>query len=446
MKGPLVVIAGAHLGYDLRAVPLGGGAAVMNALITHWARKSEFQMIVLGPGPGRGWEGFDCLEYHTIPWNPPRKDPEVRITDLSVRGYADFSRQFSKGVLSFLESLVREVPPERIVVVQNDISEAADFAKVKRLGVSQVGIIHVDVVDYVSNIYLRGRVGAPTLARGWRRVRYLRWALPLVLSLIFKKQERCARFCDLLVVPSGAMGELLSREYPWLTPARIRVVPWGLIDEPCPPSEVREAKERIVRQYLIDGSRPIVLSLSRIAPEKGQDLLVKALKLWERRERRPLVAFLCGEPAFVHGKGYMEGLRRLSRGFRYVELYFPGYVTGPEKRAFFELADLYVFPSRHESYGLTMLEAMGAGLPVLTTPHRSAADLVREGWGRVVPPTPEGLYRGLVELLGMRDELPKMGERAARFARTMPFSRAADALAREIKALHLEATKVSIRN
>ena len=37
---------------------------------------------------------------------------------------------------------------------------------------------------------------------------------------------------------------------------------------------------------------------------------------------------------------------------------FPGYVTGERKRAFFALADLYVFPSRHESYGLTLLEAL----------------------------------------------------------------------------------------
>ncbi len=424
---PLVVVAGAHLGYDLREVPLGGGAAVMRALVRRWSQQEAFPLVVLGAGPGDTWEG---LEYHPIPWYLPEGQ---RITDFSVRAYARFSLQFGRGVLDFLRDLARRAPPQETVVIHNDISEAADFAAVAKLGYRQVAIFHVDVLDYVANIYLRGRIGAPSLARMWRYLGRFGRFFPLVIRLILEKQERCARHCDLLVVPSREMADLLRREYPWLGPHRVRAVPWGALIEGVPREEVEREKGLLVRDYLLDGSRPVLLALSRISPEKGQDLLLRALRLWDRREKRPLLAFICGEPAFMHGRRYMRRLLALSKGLRHVEVHFPGYVTGARKQAFFELADLYVFPSRHESYGLTLMEAMGAGLPVLTTTHRSAGELVREGWGRIVPPTPEGIYRGLRELLG--EDLASMGEAARRFAATRPFEAAADELARLIRSL-----------
>jgi len=116
-------------------------------------------------------------------------------------------------------------------------------------------------------------------------------------------------------------------------------------------------------------------------------------------------------------------------------VHFPGHVSGARKHAFFRLADLYVFPSRHESYGLTMMEAMAAGLPVLTTNHRSAQDLVRPEFGLVVEPNPKSIYQGLEQLLSERAKLRTMGKEAQKFALGQPFSRAADVLALHLLSL-----------
>jgi glycosyltransferase involved in cell wall biosynthesis len=131
----------------------------------------------------------------------------------------------------------------------------------------------------------------------------------------------------------------------------------------------------------------------------------------------------------------MRRLNRLAGRLRRVPVHFPGYVTGVQKAAFFAVADLYVFPSRHESYGLTLVEALQSGLPVLTTDHRSAQDLVRDDFGRVVEATPEGLYQGLRELLSRGEELSAMGERAQRFAEGLRFETAAGQLGRAIEEL-----------
>jgi len=137
----------------------------------------------------------------------------------------------------------------------------------------------------------------------------------------------------------------------------------------------------------------------------------------------------------MHGKSYMRQLLRLARKLQLVEVHFPGHVSGARKYAFFRLADLYIFPSRHESYGLTMMEAMAAGLPVLTTNHRSAQDLVRPEFGLVVEPNAKSIYQGLVVLLGERGKLKTMGEEAQKFALAQPFSRAADIFALQLLSL-----------
>lgn len=418
-----VVFAAAHLGYDTGKVPLGGGAQVGINLLRRWAETLPFPITVFGSGPELGIPG---IEYHPIRWHIPGRDGA--ITDLSVRGYARFSRQFERGVTAFLAGLARDVDPRNVCVVHNDIAEAGDFAQVARMGFRQVAIFHVDVVDYVARIYLRGWLSAPTVARAFRRVARAGIArfLPDVAQLIVQKQEACARNCDLLVVPSAAMAEILRAAYPWRTEEDVLVLPWGTIAEP-EPAGVEEAAQALRKRYGLDGKRPVLLALSRISPEKGQDLLLRALRLWEKRGGQELVALVCGAPAYMHGEPYMRRLRRLAAQLRRVEVRFPGYVTGAEKHAFFAVSDLYAFPSRHESYGLTLMEALAAGLPVLTTSHRSARDLVRPEFGRVVAAHPEALCRGLEELLG-HDDLPRMGSAASRFALSRPFAAAADRL------------------
>ena len=398
-----------------------------HALVRHWAQTQPFELLVLGTGP---LPPHPQVPYHRLP-----VAEEDLLTNFSVRRYARMSREFEHGVTRFLARLAKERDPRDVVVLHNDIVEAGDFAALARLGFRQATIFHVDVVDYTAQIYLRGILSAPTLARLWRGLAHtpLTRLAPDVLKLIFDKQERCARFCDRLIVPSSGMAEVLRASYPWRTAEDVVVVPWGALADPEPPG-VAEAVEELRRRYDPAG-RPVLLTLSRISPEKGQDLLLRALQIWDRRERRELLLFICGEAAFMHGRPYLQRLRRLAAKLRRTEVVFPGHVGGVQKHAFFRLADLYVFPSRHESYGLTLMEAMAAGLPVLTTNHRSARDLVRPEFGLVVAPRPQDLYRGLARLLSQPEELGILGQKARRFAQAHPFGQAAERLAQVLREL-----------
>lgn len=428
------MLAAAHLGYDPQTVPIGGGAQVALHLLQHWIKSAHFSLTVLGSGPVPPPFTEKNFRYRSIPWHVPGHTGT--LTDLSVRGYALFSRQFERGVTEFLRRRAREVDPGKVCVVHNDICEAGDFRAIADLGYRQVAIFHVDVVDYAASVYLRGRLSAPSLARTFRGFARLGLArfLPDVARLILEKQEACARYCKLLVVPSRQMAEVLLASYPWRTPEDIVVIPWGAIVQEVT-SGVEEEAEKIKVEYGLNENTPVLVTLSRISPEKGQDLLLRALALWEKKRGERLVVFICGAPAFIHGESYMRKLLRLARRLRKVEVHFPGYVSGARKGAFFRVGDLYVFPSRHESYGLTLVEALAAGLPVLTTDHRSARDLVRPEFGLVVKTTAEDLYRGLEKLLERRENLRLMGERARAFTLNLRFQQAADRLAEAIATL-----------
>ncbi|HID08917.1 TPA: glycosyltransferase, partial [Candidatus Micrarchaeota archaeon] len=390
------------------------------------AREAGIRVVALGSGPVPPCEG---AEYVRVRWDPylSAKPP----SSLSVREYAFFSKCFGEGATDVILGLSRDADPRDVLVIHNDIAEAPDFRRLREAGLRQVTIFHVDVVDYVSRIYLRGLIPPHLISRGFRFLKRtgLHRALPLVAKLVLGKQDECVRNCDLLVVPSRGMADVLERSFPEAR-GRVAVIPWGAVEDPVE-GEIPDIRER----YGISESTPVIITLSRISPEKGQDLLLRALRIWDRKGGRKLVAFICGAPAFMHGEAYLRRLRRLSRGLKRVEVHFPGHVVGAEKRGFLSAADLYVFPSRHESYGLTLAEALRAGLPVLTTRHYSAGELVRPEFGLVVEPCPRDIYRGLTSLLSDREKLAEMGKRAREFSRNLSFDRAFHELLKRLRSL-----------
>jgi glycosyltransferase involved in cell wall biosynthesis len=222
------------------------------------------------------------------------------------------------------------------------------------------------------------------------------------------------------------MREVLLRCYPQCPRERIHVLPWGNWNP-----EVPGDAEPLRREFGVPHDAQVLLTLSRISPEKGQDLLLEALVEWEQRDdypQYPLWLFVCGEAAFMQGQRFLEKLRVLAARLKRTRVVFPGYVTGERKRAFLALADLYVFPSRHESYGLTLLEALAAGLPAVCLDTTGARSVMREEFGALV--SPRGLRPAIAGLLADEERRKTMGAAAREFARSQRFSDRAAELAK----------------
>lgn len=343
------------------------------------------------------------------------------LVRFSERQYAAFCRRFETAATA--EVLRRD--PQRTTILVNDISEGPDFRRLAAAGFDIVTIYHVDVVAYVAAIYGRSVVAPHRLVR-W----YERFPLGGMAKLVFEKQRDSLRYSRAVVVPSQSMRELLLRCYPDTPPEKIRVLPWGAWDPGYEDAAIAPEAARLRREYGIPGDALVLLTLSRISPEKGQDLLLEALLEWERLPsfpQRPLWLIVCGGAAYMRGSRFLHRLQSLAAGLRRTHVVFSGHVTGVRKQAFFALADLYVFPSRHESYGLTLVEALRAGLPAVCLDHHGAREVLRPDCGLLVPRRQlrEAIARLLLDT-GLRERM----SRAARdYAATLRFSDSAACLA-----------------
>lgn len=339
---------------------MGGGAAVFEQLVAEWTRTKPFELQTITPAV-LGTEA------------PNGSD----LTRYNESQYADFSRAFERAAT---EEILRHDSKDTVVLA-NDISEGPDFLRLATHGFRVFTIFHVDVVDYVTALYFRGMIAPETSVRWYR---YLRPVLPAMAGLVWAKQEAVVEASTGLIVPSPRMKEVIQRCYPTCPAEKIHVLPWGNwhSTEPADPSAV----EALRAEFDLRPEAQVLLTLSRISPEKGQDLLLESLVEWERRNTpaNPVYLFICGEPAFMQGQRHMAKLRALAAKLRHVRVIFPGHVAGARKRAFFGLADLYVFPSRHESYGLTLMEAMACGLPSVCLETYGARSVMRREFGAIV--------------------------------------------------------------
>jgi len=402
-----VLYTAAHGGFSKQSVPLGGGAAVFDHLTEEWTRTRPFELQTITPS--------------ILETAPTGRD----LVHFSERDYADFCRRFER---SATDEILRH-DPATSVVLSNDVSEGPDFAALAARGYRVFTIYHVDVVAYVSAIYARNLIRPESTVRWYRR---LRGILPEISKLVWEKQEASVLHSRGLIVPSQGMRDTLDRCYPGAG-EKTHVLPWGSwhSGEPADAAPLRN-------EFDIPPNAHILLTLSRISPEKGQDLLLEALLDWERRADfpdRPLWLFICGDAAFMQGRQFLEKLRTLAARLRRTRVIFPGHVTGERKRAFFALADLYIFPSRHESYGLTLVEALASGLPAVCVDHhgaraifdKDALAVMRESFGELV--APGQLREAIASLLSDPERRRRMSESARAFARTQRFSDQAAQLA-----------------
>jgi glycosyltransferase involved in cell wall biosynthesis len=150
------------------------------------------------------------------------------------------------------------------------------------------------------------------------------------------------------------------------------------------------------------GSGPQLLAVGRLSPEKGFDLLMKAMAAV--RERFPEVKLI------LAGAGLEEtALKSLSSELGLeTAVCFAGHVDHPY--ALFAEATLFVLPSRHEGMPNALLEAAAAGLPLVATPASGGVvDLLRGRPGAWLAPeiSAEALAAAIIAAL----ETIRPGER-----------------------------------
>ncbi|MGC9358257.1 MAG: glycosyltransferase family 4 protein, partial [Anaerolineae bacterium] len=182
------------------------------------------------------------------------------------------------------------------------------------------------------------------------------------------EQPAVSRANHLLAASQATADEFITHY--GVLPNQVTVVPLGIDLSRFYPVNVAD-----LRGCLGLEGHPVLLYVGFCTPRKGLDYLAQAMPLLPADVRLLLVGRWeeSYRAKFYHALGLAAD--------RVLEL---GYVPDEELPCYYSLADLFVFPTLLEGFGLPLVEALACGTPVVATATSSVPEIVGPG-GRLVP-------------------------------------------------------------
>ena len=214
--------------------------------------------------------------------------------------------------------------------------------------------------------------------------------------------------------------------------SRVKLAPCGVDLERFSPLDRKEARQRLG----LNGER-VVLFVGRLEPLKGVDLLLHSTAQMEERDELKVLVVGGAE----EGNNEMRRLQGMARDLNVEKtVVFTGRVDQSELPFYYSAADVYVMPSYYESFGLSALEAMACGTPVIAARVGGLSSLVHHGHTGYLNSwrCPENFANSLEMILSSRDLRESMGRAARRRAEEMSWERVAAEIEQVYEAATLE--------
>jgi glycosyltransferase involved in cell wall biosynthesis len=222
---------------------------------------------------------------------------------------------------------------------------------------------------------------------------------------------RTARLADAIIINSESLRDEVQH-YLQVDPARLRLIPEAVDHELFRPGDRDEAWDVVKSRYGV--TKPFVLFVSSLWPYKNCAGLIRAFAA-ARAElgERQLVVVGPGRDV-----GYVAELRRLAEELGVADdVVWVGGVPLEQTVHFYRAADVFVYPSFNETFGLPLLEAMASACPVVTS-NTSAMPETAGGAALLADPRdPDSIAGAIVEACGAEGQrLRELGpERAGQF-------------------------------
>jgi len=189
------------------------------------------------------------------------------------------------------------------------------------------------------------------------------------------------------VVANTSQIKAMTLQNAWIDENRIQVVPHGIDTDRLKPSVERRRELRARNE--IQDDQFVIGVVGRLDPKKGQCVFLDALSRLEKQSSA--IGLLIGEetkgePGYRKVLEDRAGLLGLQDRVRFL-----GFIKDPGD--YYPMLDLLVLPSRKETFGMVVIEAMAFGLPVVATNAGGVPEIVVDGvTGILVPPEdPEAL-------------------------------------------------------
>lgn len=173
------------------------------------------------------------------------------------------------------------------------------------------------------------------------------------------------------------------------------------------PKTIPNARKQLRELLQVPEDRPVILFMSRLHPKKGLDYLIPALG---KLAQQQFSFVLAGSSTPEYEAKIDELLVAAGIGDR---TYLSGFVSDTTKDILLQGADLFALTSYSENFGISVLEAMAVGVPVLITPGVALAPMVAQSQaGYVAELNVSAIASCLQSWLNEPQQAKKMGDRA----------------------------------
>lgn len=209
------------------------------------------------------------------------------------------------------------------------------------------------------------------------------------LRLMTRLSARRARM--VCAISESTRGDIVRRL--GVPRERVKVVYPGCDPQFAPPAADEVAAFRARRGL----PERFVLYLGTLEPRKNVPALIRAFAEVVRADRREFQHHLV--LAGAKGWHYADVFAEVERLGLQDRVHFPGFVPADEQPLWYAAAEVFVYPSLYEGFGLPVLEAMACGTPVLTSNAASLPEVVGTAGLTVAPQNESALAEHLRRLL-----------------------------------------------
>jgi 1,2-diacylglycerol 3-alpha-glucosyltransferase len=233
--------------------------------------------------------------------------------------------------------------------------------------------------------------------------KYVKFMPELAGMVMEEVVERYLNQCIHIIAPTASIRNMIYRKYDVDVPVTVIPTPIDL-------SKYDQLDPTVVRKKLGLQNCEILLYTGRLSEEKNLTFLIKSFA--KVAAKRPNARLL------MVGKGVDEvDLHRVVENLNLrQQVIFTGPIAYSEIPQYAAAADVFVFPSKTDTQGLVLVEAMAAGTPVVAVKADSSSEVLSQGGGILAPDQADVFADTLNQLLEDRPRLHQLSMQARQVA------------------------------
>ena len=201
-------------------------------------------------------------------------------------------------------------------------------------------------------------------------------------STRIEKENMLYNECYRIIATTPVQRQRLIDNYS-LSDERLEMIPPGYDDNKFYP--MAEASKTMLKEKF-DLKNNSILALSRLANNKGLDLLVKAFALVveDGFDAELILAIGHEERSELEQVIYEEIIEIVKTNNLEDKVRFTGFISDDDIADVYRACDLFVLSSRYEPFGMTAVEAMACGTPAIVTKHGGLCQVLEDGVSAII--------------------------------------------------------------